>query len=233
MSAPSIKLTNVSLHLAGNQILDHVTCSLEAGKLHVLIGPNGAGKTSLLKTMLGLYPHQGKVEREWMGTRSPAAYIPQQPKFDSVLPVTIQDYLIGCLSNRSLIFKPKTRQLKMIEPLLETVGLAGKEKLQLGKLSGGERQRLMFAQALSLNSPLWFLDEPTTGLDTQGIEFFTGFLARLKAERKTLIMVHHDMSFVEQWADNVLIIDGGLKKSGSPDEIFSSRANGEAVVWTH
>lgn len=232
MNAPSIKLTNVSLNMAGNQILDDVTCSLDAGKLHILIGPNGAGKTSLLKTMLGLFPHRGTITREWPGTKTPAAYIPQQPKFDTVLPVTIQDYLIGCLSNRSLIFKPKSRQLKMIEPLLETVGLAGKEKLQLGKLSGGERQRLMFAQALSLNSPLWFLDEPTTGLDTQGIEFFTGFLARLKAEQKTLIMVHHDMDFVERWADNILVIDGGLKKFGTADEIFPIHSNPEAAVWT-
>lgn len=233
MTAPSIRLQNVSLNMAGNQILDDVTCTLDAGRLHVLIGPNGAGKTSLLKTMLGLFPHHGKVERVWPGNPVPAAYIPQQPRFDTVLPVTVRDYLIGCLSNRSLIFKPTKKQLKMIAPLLETVGLSGKEHLQLGKLSGGERQRLMFAQALSLNSPLWFLDEPTTGLDTQGIEFFTDVLARLKEEQKTLIMVHHDMEFVKSWADNILIIDGGLKSAGTPDEIFSGRTCQEAPVWTH
>ncbi len=114
MTSPSIELKNVSLNMAGNQILDDVSCSLEAGKLHVLIGPNGAGKTSLLKTMLGLFPHHGTIERSWPGAKTPAAYIPQQPRFDTVLPVTVRDYLIGCLSNRSLIFKPKRKQLKLI-----------------------------------------------------------------------------------------------------------------------
>lgn len=91
-----------------------------------------------------------------------------------------------------------------------------KAGLQLGRLSGGERQRLMFALALSRPADLWFLDEPMTGLDTEGQTLFAELILSLRAEEKTLIMVHHDMQFVAQHADNVLLVDGGLKQSGHP-----------------
>ncbi|WP_461535767.1 metal ABC transporter ATP-binding protein [Spongorhabdus nitratireducens] len=226
MKGPSISLQNVSLNLAGNCILEPVNAELQAGQLHLLIGPNGAGKTSLLKTLLGLMPHKGEVLRHWpAGTdkntsdRLPV-YIPQQPKFDAVLPVTVMDYLAASISRRPLFFRQSGRIKTQVMETLEVVAMADKAELQLGKLSGGERQRLMFAQALQQKAGLWFMDEPMTGLDGEGQRIITGLIQRLRQEQKTLVMVHHDMDFVRQYADNVLLVDGGVKQTGTPEQVL-------------
>lgn len=224
---PSIRLKNVSLTLAGNQILAPISAEITAGQLHMLVGPNGAGKTSLLKSLLGLMPHKGEITRHWSDQSSNGdthtllpAYIPQQPRFDAVLPVTIEDYMAAIISPRPLFFRQSADVRQRVATLLEHVGLSDKSGLQLGQLSGGERQRLMFAQALYRNSTLWFLDEPMTGLDGDGQVLITDLICQLKAKEHTLVMVHHDMAFVHQHADSVLLIDGGLKAMGTSQAVL-------------
>jgi len=216
---PSIKLDQVGLSIAGNQILSPITAELGAGKMHLLVGPNGAGKTSLLKSMLGLMPHQGKIKRSWPRREQKPAYIPQQPRFDQVLPVTISDFLSAGLSRKPVFFRRRNETHQTVEALLETVSLQGKSELQLGQLSGGERQRLMFAQALSRPADLWFLDEPMTGLDSEGQALITDLMLNLREQGKTLVVIHHDMKFVREHADNVLLINGGLVDMGLPREV--------------
>lgn len=230
MTGPSLQLDNVSLHLGGNCILKPLSTELEAGKLHMLIGPNGAGKTTLLKTMMGLMPHQGDVLRHWpahtgSGSRQQLpAYIPQQPQFDAVLPVTVVDYLAANISSRPLFFRQSAAVLERVNALLQQVGMADKTDLQLGQLSGGERQRLMFAQALHRQASLWFLDEPMTGLDGEGQRTIADLIQQLRQAGTTLVMVHHDMDFVRQHADNVLLVDGGLKRAGTPASVLGDTA---------
>lgn len=216
---PSIHAKELSLTIAGNEILKPLSVDLEAGKLNLLIGPNGAGKTSLLKSLLGLTPYKGEVTRRWPDKKQRPVYIPQQPRFDQVLPVTIVDFLLAGISAKPVFLRRRSSELERVTALLEQVGLSGKETLQLGKLSGGERQRLMFAQALSRNSSLWFLDEPMTGLDTDGQSLITNLILDLRDKGTTLVMVHHDMGFVAEYADNVLLIDGGLKQAGKDEFI--------------
>jgi zinc transport system ATP-binding protein len=216
---PAIELESVSLTIDGNYILAPFSTYLEAGKMHLLVGPNGAGKTSLLKSMLGLLPHKGNIYRHHSGICLRPAYIPQQPSYDQVLPVTVADFLSAGLTNKPIFFSRSKVIEFEVSRILERVGMQGKEKLSLGKLSGGERQRLMFAQALSRDTNLWFLDEPMTGLDTAGRELVTQLLVSLREEGKTLIVVHHDMAFVERYADNILLINGGLLQEGTAQAV--------------
>jgi len=226
---PAIRLQDVSLTIAGNNILTPLNAELSAGQMHLLIGPNGAGKTSLLKSMLGLKPHKGRIERVWPEQSQRPAYIPQQPRFDQVLPVNINDFLSAGLSRKPVFFRRQAKVQKRITQLLEQVGLQGKGHLQLGQLSGGERQRLMFAQALSRPADLWYLDEPMTGLDADGQETITQLMLALREQGKTLIVVHHDMSFVEEHADNVLLINNGLVAMGPASSIDLSWHSGAAA----
>lgn len=215
---PSISLQNVSLAIDGNRILEPLSIELAAGQLHMLVGPNGAGKTTLLKSMLGLMPHRGMIQRHWPGATQRPAYIPQQPRFEQVLPVTVEDFLTAGITSMPVFLRPLTRLRPQLDRLLQQVGLEQKGVLPLGKLSGGERQRLMFAQALSYESDLWFMDEPLTGLDTEGQQLITELILSLRAAGKTLIVVHHDHEFVRAHADNVLVIDNGLQWTGRADQ---------------
>jgi len=216
---PDISLKQVSLTIEGQKILRPLSARLAAGQMHLLIGPNGAGKTSLLKSMLGLMPHRGEIQRHWPGEKMLPVYIPQQPRFDQVLPVTVADFLSAGLTRKPVFFRRNREVLERVDQMLQQVGLAGKQQLSLGKLSGGERQRLMFAQALSRETDLWFLDEPMTGLDGEGQQLVTELMLSLREQAKTLVVVHHDMQFVERYADNVLLIDGGLVVCGSVQQV--------------
>lgn len=89
---PEISVNNLSLSLNGRTILAPVNAQLAAGQLHLLVGPNGAGKTSLLRSLLGLTAYRGEIIRHWPGKAQRPVYIPQQPRFDQVLPVTCADF---------------------------------------------------------------------------------------------------------------------------------------------
>jgi len=222
MKGPSIVLDQLALQLNQIEILQPISTQLEAGKLHALVGPNGAGKSSLLKCLLGLLPHQGTIERHWPSEPVTPAYLPQKAHFEPTLPVTIADYMAAAISRRPLFWRRKQQIRDQVSQLLEQVGLADRQQLKLGQLSGGEQQRLLFALALQQQTPLWFLDEPMTGLDTDAQQAIEQLLLDQRAQGSTLIMVHHDLEFVRRHADNVLMIAGGLTSSGTPAAVLPS-----------
>ncbi|WED78191.1 metal ABC transporter ATP-binding protein [Aeromonas allosaccharophila] len=218
---PSILLQGLALSLNRVSILQPIDGTFAAGKLHAIVGPNGAGKSSLLKCVLGLQPHSGDVFREWAEAPGPVAYVPQQSQFEPSLPITINEFLLATFSRRPLWLPMKSAAKVRIDQLLAQVGLTGKGHLRLGQLSGGERQRLLLAQGLDQGSQLWCLDEPMTGLDQEGQEMVNRLLLQLRRQGATLLVVHHDMTWVKRYADWVWVIDGGLAAVGTPDEVFA------------
>ncbi|WP_429086303.1 metal ABC transporter ATP-binding protein [Aeromonas allosaccharophila] len=218
---PSILLQGLALSLNRVSILQPIDGAFAAGKLHAIVGPNGAGKSSLLKCVLGLRPHNGDVFREWAGAPGPVAYVPQQSQFEPSLPITINEFLLATFSRRPLWLPMKSAAKVRVDKLLAQVGLTGKGHLRLGQLSGGERQRLLLAQGLDHGSQLWCLDEPMTGLDQEGQEMVNRLLLQLRGQGATLLVVHHDMTWVRRYADRVWVIDGGLAAVGTPDEVFA------------
>lgn len=231
-AGPQVELDNVSLHIDGTTILTPVSAVLGSGEIHAIIGPNGAGKTSLLKSILGLMPHKGDISLHWQKRKTRVAYIPQQPQFDQVLPVTITDFLSAGLTNFPVFWGRKKQTQAQVSQLLSQVGLEDKAHLPLGKLSGGERQRLMFAQALGQDADLWCLDEPMTGLDTNGQQLMSQVMLNLRMQGKTLVVIHHDMQFVNDIADNVLLINAGLVAQGKPQEVLPKLVSSEGFSNT-
>ncbi len=222
---PAITLDNYSLSIGENTLLNPFDLTLEAGKLHLLTGPNGAGKSSLLKSIIGLMPHSGDIYLNWPEQAQIPAYIPQLASFDAALPITIEDYLYASIQTRAFFLKKKKQQKQRLQQLLEEVGLEDKAQRKLGQLSGGERQRLLFARALAQKSTFWLLDEPMTGLDQKAQKQIERMILNLKEQGCTLLMVHHDQHFVRQHADHVLVINNGLEKYGSPEQIYGQQAS--------
>jgi len=231
---PQIQLESMSLTLGRVEILKPVTARFQPGQLHAIVGPNGAGKTSLMRCILGLMPHRGEVRCAWPGKASPVAYVPQQTAFEPALPVTVEEFMLTTLTRLPVqLFRRTRARLRVIE-LLRRVGLEQKGHLQLGSLSGGERQRLMFAQALERDSLFWCLDEPMTGLDTDAQALINHEIAQLRHLGATLLVVHHDMDWVRRYADQVWLIDGGLKQTGSADDVLQHRhSTARDVVEAH
>jgi Cu-processing system ATP-binding protein len=189
--------------------VDGVSLSIERGELFGLIGHNGAGKTTLFKLMLGLLPLssgairidgkavQGRAFRE---VRRRVGYLPENVVLYDNLSVLETLWFFADLKR-----VPRGDSL----PLLEKVGLAHAASRRVRGLSKGMRQRLGFAQALLGNPALLFLDEPTTGLDPEGIREFYSILNELRERGVTAILSSHILAEIQQRVDRLALMNEG------------------------
>ena len=97
---PTLDFDKVSLTLGRTTILDDVSFQVEPGSIHALVGPNGGGKSSLIKTLLGQTPHQGRLSLQWPATPGTIGYVPQALEFDRGLPMTVDDFMAAMCQRR-------------------------------------------------------------------------------------------------------------------------------------
>jgi Cu-processing system ATP-binding protein len=191
------------------QALDGVSLHIGRGEMLGLIGHNGAGKSSLFKLMLGLArPVAGEVLVEGVCTsasgfrevRRRIGYLPEN--------FVTYDNLSG-LEVLALFARLKGTPATDCARVLEQVGLAAAAKRRVRGYSKGMRQRLGFAQALLGQPSLVFLDEPTNGLDPEGIHDFYAILRQLREAGTTIVITSHILAEIEQRVDRLAIMAGG------------------------
>ncbi|MEC3980104.1 ABC transporter ATP-binding protein [Amycolatopsis sp. H20-H5] len=201
----------------------------EGGWLSI-IGPNGAGKSTLLKAMAGILPHEGEILLGGRATRSLPArerarligYAPQVPQVPEGLSVT--DYvLLGRTPHLGLLAREGRRDLRIVARVLDRLDLGALAGRRLYTLSGGERQRAVLARVLAQESGLLLLDEPTTGLDIGHAQVLLELVDRLRKEDGTTVVATlHDLTFAAQYADRLLLLDGGrVAASGTPAQVLT------------
>ncbi len=224
-----IELQHLGVSLDQEMLLRDVDLHIHCGQLTVLIGPNGGGKTTLLRAMLGLVPYGGSIlhldehDKPFSGLKT--GYVPQQLPFDKQMPVTVRDLLAAALSPRPVWtgVSHKTRS-----QALQALAMAQAEALidrRLGALSGGELQRVLLALALNPTPDLLILDEPVSGVDHNGQALFLDTVNALrKQQHMAILLVSHDWTLVQEYADQVVLIDKTVKAIGTADEVFSSAA---------
>lgn len=217
-----ISLENVSLKYGDNVILDNINQQLEAGQCHVIMGPNGGGKTSLLRSILGLTPFTGNININWPEQKGRIGYVPQKAIFEASLPFTVMDFILLNQSRRPLFWRKCKKQQALALLQLQRVGMANRSERRMGQLSGGEQQRVLFAQALLDSPDLLVLDEPTTGMDEQGVRYLESLIHELVAENKTIIAVHHDISAVRRLQAKVHVVNRALVDSGNANEVLQA-----------
>lgn len=220
---PSIILKNVGLKYGDNTILHNITHEFTPGKCHVVMGPNGGGKTSLLRSILGLTPFFGDIRIQWPDKQGRVGYVPQKAMFESSLPLTVMDFILLNQSRVPLFWprwRSRTKEMANAMEQLERVGMSARADRRMGQLSGGEQQRVLFAQALLDNPQLLVLDEPTTGMDEQGVRYLESLIHELVAENKTVLAVHHDVSAVRRLNAQVHVVNRQLIDSGTVCEVL-------------
>ena len=206
-----LEVKNLSVTADGNRLLENLSFELGAGDRLVIIGPNGAGKTVLLKSLLNLIPHTGKIEWE---PNVRIGYVPQKIDADRHLPITYRDLFI---SKCHISGEPVRR----IDEITESVGLS-KRILQtpVGHLSGGQFQLGLLAFALIGKPNVLILDEPTASVDEPGEEHIYGLIHRLQQQYDlSIIAVTHDMSFVYRHATKVLCLNRRSVCVGAPETV--------------
>ena len=228
-----IKTESLSKVYDGVKAVDSVSLSVGSGEVFGFLGPNGAGKTTMIGMMVGLIePSGGKcwiddidVTRNPIEAKRITGYLPDGVGFYANLNARQN------LKYFSRFYKiNETAADTRINELLRRVGLKGVEK-PVGSYSRGMKQRLGLAQAL-LNDPKYvFLDEPTNGLDPQGVIEFRQIIKELGAEGRTVFFSSHILNEVQQVCNTIGIISKGkIVAQGTPDEVRKRMRTDEHVT---
>ena len=222
-----IDLDRIAVRRGGQDLLQDVSMHIHCGQLTVLIGQNGAGKTTLIRALLGQIPHSGLIRHvDGRGLDIPhlrTGYVPQHLQFDREMPMTVRDFMAAALSRRPVWTGVNKKMRARVDAALSVVkadGLAGKA---LGSCSGGELQRVLLALAMTPAPDLLVLDEPVSGIDRNGLKMFLDTLLVLKeTHHMAILLVSHDLRFVREYADHVVLLDKSVLAQGTAHEVFSS-----------
>lgn len=235
-----LEVDNVSAAYRKNKVLDQVTFAVEQGTLTGIVGPNGAGKSTLIKTLLQLHPslggnvtffgHSLKAEKTRVG------YVPQRGSVDWDFPTNALDVVMMGLYRKIGWFKwPMRRHKEKAFEALEKVGMGAFAERQISQLSGGQQQRVFLARALIQEADLYFMDEPFAGVDASTEKAIMTILKELKNNGKTVLVVHHDLQTVQDYFDQVLLLNKSVIAHGPTQQVFNAEtianAYGGAVRW--
>jgi len=203
--------------------IDDLTFAAEYGQVRGVIGPNGAGKTTLLDVLTGKFrPRRGRVlldgATDLAGMSEVARALAgigrkfQKPSVFEALTVRENLDLALRLHRRSLLRElavPQARKAEAINALLETIGLTARRDALAGALSHGEKQWLEIGMVLVQDPKVLLLDEPVAGLGGRETERTAELVRSLRTPGRSIVVVEHDMDFVEQVADQVTVLHEG------------------------
>jgi iron complex transport system ATP-binding protein len=226
----ALTLDRVSVTLGGAQVLTGLSAEVEGGEWVAVIGPNGAGKTTALRAIAGLVPYQGEVRiledeahvlpRKQLARR--VALVPQVPLIPG--DITVRAYvLLGRTPHLGYFATERRTDQDAADAALEQLDLVSFAERRLDTLSGGERQRATLARALAQDAPLLLLDEPTAALDMGRQQQVLEIVDELRTSRGlTVVSTMHDLTLAGQYADRLLLVDGGrLVAAGSPNDVLT------------
>ena len=231
-----ITVEKLTKQFKGNQVLNGIDLRVKPGEVVAIIGPSGSGKTTLLRCLNFLEePTSGSI-------------VVGDIKVDSNRPLNQQAGLIrqlrqhvGFVFQNFNLFPHRTALENVIEgpivvkkmpreqaaelgrALLAKVGLSGKEDAYPRRLSGGQQQRVAIARALAMEPEVILFDEPTSALDPELVGEVLNTIRALAEEKRTLVIVTHEMKFARDVANRVIFIDKGvIVEQGEAKALFSN-----------
>ena len=227
------------------QALKGVSLKVEKGEMVALLGKNCAGKSTLFLHLNGIYePDEGKVfidgeelkydKKSLLKFRQKVGIVFQNPDDQIFAPTVEEDVAFGPLNLKL----PMEEVQKRVTESLARVGMSGFEKKAPHHLSGGQKKRVAIAGILAMKPEIMVLDEPTAGLDPQGVRGISKLLKELNEEGITIIISTHEVDLVPNYAKKVFVlVDGLLIAEGTPKEIFAQpeildQANLEVPIVT-
>lgn len=215
----AIEIKNLTVAYGENIALEDLNLDIEIGSLMALVGPNGAGKSTLIKTILKFLK---QITGEIKINAKTLAYVPQRNSVDWDFPTTLFDVVeMGCYGRVGLFKKVNKEEKQKVLKAIEQVGMLEFKDRQISELSGGQQQRAFIARALVQEADIYLMDEPFQGVDSTTEKSIVEILKQLKAEGKTIIVVHHDLQTVPTYFESVALINKAVIVSGKVSEVFT------------
>ncbi len=226
-----LKISNIGVQTDGHTLLRDVNLHVHCGELTAIVGRNGAGKTTLLKAILGEIPHTGSVEFSGhngtpvAGGKPRIGYVPQSLSVDRHTPASVYDMLLSLTEGYPAFFPRRRKTVETFRAHLRRFRAEELLDQPIGRLSGGELQRVLLAAATLPTPDLLVLDEPVSGVDHSGLKELYELLDTLKEqEDMVILLVSHDLDYIRNHADKVVLLDKTVQAFGTPDEVFVTEA---------
>ena len=206
----SVSISNLSKNYGEQKVLNNIGFEIGEGEVVGFLGPNGAGKTTTMKIIAGTLSYNTgsvkvcglEVKDNTLQTNALIGYLPEQnPLYTEMY---VKEYLLFVAETHGI----KKDREKLVNELIEKVGLTPEFHKKIGQLSKGYRQRVGLAQALVPNPKVLILDEPTTGLDPNQLEEIRNLIRELGKDR-TVILSTHIMQEIKAICNRVIIINKG------------------------
>lgn len=215
---------------SGVRALDGVDLAIGAGERVALVGQNGSGKTTLVRHLNGLLrPTEGRVTVD--GRNAAELTVAQ---LASRVGLVFQDpgrQIFSGSVRAEVEFGPRNlgrsgAELRdAVRDALSATGLEGQERTNPYDLGQARRKLLALASVLAMRTPVLVLDEPTTGQDVRGVERVRGVIDRASAEGRTVVAISHDMAFVAETFERVIVMRAGrIVLDGPPERVFAAEA---------
>ncbi|ANI13864.1 L-cystine ABC transporter ATP-binding protein YecC [Pseudomonas citronellolis] len=230
-----IEVRKLTKQFRGQEVLKGIDLSVAAGEVVAIIGPSGSGKTTLLRCLNLLeIPNGGTIRVGDIEIDASRPLKPQQGlirKLRQHVGFVFQNFnlfphrtaLENVIEGPVIVKKePRDSAVQRARQLLAKVGLAGKEDAYPKRLSGGQQQRVAIARALAMQPDVILFDEPTSALDPELVGEVLATIRGLAHEKRTMVIVTHEMSFARDVANRAIFIDKGvIVEQGDAKTLFA------------
>lgn len=214
----------------GVHAIKDINIKIKEGEKVAIMGPNGAGKSTLFLHFNGLKePDSGNIEvdgekmvynkKELLEIRQKVGIVFQNPNDQLFAPSVEEDVAFGPMN----LGLPIEEVEKRTAEALELVEMSDSKDKPPHHLSGGQQKKVAIAGIIAMRPEIMILDEPTAGLDPQGVDQILEILNKLNDEGMTIVISSHDVEMINDFADHIFVLkEGKIIGDGTPDEIFSN-----------
>ena len=231
-----IEIRNINKSYSENKVLNNVSLKVAQGEVVSIIGPSGSGKSTLLRSIADLETiDSGSILIEGYDITEKSMDKKEKKKILLKTGMVFQNFnLFPHMTVRNNI----ARTLKVVKKasakeadettkqVLSKVGLIDKIDNYPNELSGGQKQRAAIARAMALDPDIMLFDEPTSALDPELVKEVLDLIKKLRDEKTTMLIVSHEMKFVKEISDKVIVMEKGkILEEGTSEKVFENSSS--------
>ncbi len=231
-----IEIRNISKSYGENRVLNDISLKVAKGEVVSIIGPSGSGKSTLLRSIADLETvDSGSILIEGYDITEKSMDKKEKKKillktgmvfqnFNLFPHMTVRNNIARTLK---VVKKASTKEADEItKQMLAKVGLIDKIDNYPNELSGGQKQRAAIARAMALDPDIMLFDEPTSALDPELVKEVLDLIKKLRDEKTTMLIVSHEMKFVKEISDKVIVMEKGkILEEGTSGKVFENSSS--------